>query len=109
MSASGLPGNRVEANRAGMTATICRDRAWSTAEPVEAGCTTNNSTTRKSPCYDRGRLLMNVKRVAAICAVGGALAVWLAAASTMLTQPVVNTSERKTTAVELRGAALAAE
>ena len=52
---------------------------------------------------------MNVKRVAAICAVGGALAVWLAAASTMLTQPVVNTLERKTTAVELRGAALAAE
>ena len=52
---------------------------------------------------------MNVKRVAAIGAVGGALAVWLAAASTMLTQPVVDTSERKTTAVELRGAALAAE
>jgi hypothetical protein len=52
---------------------------------------------------------MNVKRVAAIGAVGGALAVWLAAASTMLTQPVVETSERKTTAVELRGAALAAE
>ena len=52
---------------------------------------------------------MNVKRIAAIGAVGGALAVWLAAASTMLTQPVVDTSERKTTAVELRGAALAAE
>src|ERR1700730_4090812 len=52
---------------------------------------------------------MNVKRVAAICAVGGALAVWLAAASTMLTRPVVTTWERKTTAVELRGAALAAE
>jgi hypothetical protein len=53
---------------------------------------------------------MNVKRIAAIGAVGGALAVWLAAASTMLTQPVVvDTSERKTPAVELRGAALAAE
>ncbi len=52
---------------------------------------------------------MNVKRIAAIGAVGGALAVWLAAASTMLTQPVVDTSQRKTTAVELRGAALAAE
>jgi hypothetical protein len=53
---------------------------------------------------------MNVKRIAAIGAVGGALAVWLAAASTMITQPVVvDTSERKTTAVELRGAALAAE
>jgi hypothetical protein len=52
---------------------------------------------------------MNVKRVAAIGAVGGALAVWLAAASTMLTQPVVDTTERKTMAVELRGAALAAE
>jgi len=52
---------------------------------------------------------MNVKLIAAIGAVGGALAVWLAAASTMLTQPVVDTSEPKTTAVELRGAALAAE
>jgi hypothetical protein len=52
---------------------------------------------------------MNVKRIVAIGAVGGALAVWLAAASTMLTQPAVDTSERKTTAVELRGAALAAE
>jgi len=52
---------------------------------------------------------MNVKRVAAIGAVGGVVAVWLAGASTMLTQPVVDTPERKTTAVELRGAALAAE
>jgi hypothetical protein len=52
---------------------------------------------------------MNVKRIAALGAVGGALAVWLAAASTMLTQPVVETSVRKTTAVELRGAALEAE
>jgi hypothetical protein len=52
---------------------------------------------------------MNVKRIAAFGAVGGALAVWLAAASTMLTQPVVETSVRKTTAVELRGAALEAE
>jgi hypothetical protein len=52
---------------------------------------------------------MNVKRIAAVGAVGGVLAVWLAAASTMLTQPVVDTSERKATAVELRGAALAAE
>jgi hypothetical protein len=52
---------------------------------------------------------MNVKRIAAIGAVGGVLAVWLAAASTMLTQPVVDTSERRTEAVELRGAALAAE
>jgi len=52
---------------------------------------------------------MSVKRIVAIGAVGGTLAVWLAAASTMLTQPVIDTSQRKTTAVELRGAALAAE
>ena len=52
---------------------------------------------------------MNVKRVAAIGAVGGALAVWLAAASTMLTQPAVETPVPRATGVELRGAALAAE
>jgi hypothetical protein len=52
---------------------------------------------------------MSVKRIAAVGAVGGVLAVWLAAASTMLTPPVLDTSERKTTPVELRGAALAAE
>jgi hypothetical protein len=52
---------------------------------------------------------MNVKRIVLIGAAGCALAAWLAAASTMLTPPVTETSVRKTTAVELRGAALAAE
>jgi hypothetical protein len=52
---------------------------------------------------------MSAKRVVLIGAVGGALAAWLAAASTMLTPRVVETPVRKTTAVELRGAALAAE
>ena len=46
MSASGLPGNRVEANRAGMTATTSSGRLVSTAKPVDAGCTANNSTGR---------------------------------------------------------------
>ena len=52
MLASGLPGKRVEANRAGMMATTSSGSALSTAEPVDAGCTTNNNTTRKCPCYD---------------------------------------------------------
>jgi hypothetical protein len=52
---------------------------------------------------------MNVKRIVAMGAVGGALAVWLAAASTMLTQPAVETPVPKAAGVELRGAALAAE
>jgi hypothetical protein len=52
---------------------------------------------------------MNVKRIVAIGAVGGALAAWLAAASTMLTQPAVETPVPRATGVELRGAALAAE
>jgi hypothetical protein len=52
---------------------------------------------------------MSVKRVVLFGAAGGALAAWLAAASTMLTPRVVETPVRKTTAVELRGAALAAE
>jgi hypothetical protein len=52
---------------------------------------------------------MNVKRIVAMGAVGGALAVWLAAASTMLTPPAIETPVPKATGVELRGAALAAE
>ena len=52
---------------------------------------------------------MNVKRIVAMGAVGGALAAWLAAASTMLTQPAVETPVPRATGVELRGAALAAE
>ena len=51
MSASGFPGKRVEANRAGMTATICSGGPESTAAPVDAGCTTNHNT------IVRGRML----------------------------------------------------
>jgi hypothetical protein len=52
-SARALPGSRVEAYRAGMTATTVRGGTESTLEPVDAGCTTNNNTTLKSACYDR--------------------------------------------------------
>ena len=65
------------------------------------------------PVSHRARIavdfFMSAKRVVLIGAAGGALAAWLAAASTMLTPRVVETPVRKTTAVELRGAALAAE
>src|SRR5438876_4027249 len=52
ISARGLPGNRVEANRAGMMTTTCTEDARSTVDAADAGCTTNNSTTAERPCYD---------------------------------------------------------
>ena len=60
-SASALPGSRVEAYRAGMTATTLSGGTESTLEPVDAGCTTNNSTTLKSACYDRRSYRMNLE------------------------------------------------
>ena len=42
-----LPGNRVEANRAGMTATTCGGYAESTVGTVDEGCTANHSTPRE--------------------------------------------------------------
>ena len=70
MSASGLPGNRVEANRAGMTATMSSGGTESTVEPVDAGCTTNNSTTAKWRVLRSRGVTMNVKRTATIVVVG---------------------------------------
>src|SRR5262245_49093216 len=52
---------------------------------------------------------MNVKRVAVLGVVGGAMVAWFAAASTTGRRPVIDQVTRKTTAVELRGAELAAE
>src|SRR4051812_35224371 len=76
MSASGLPGNRVEANRAGMTATTLSE---STRRSVDAGRTTNNSIVENWPCYDPNAY-MNFKRTATIVVLGGAFAAWLSAA-----------------------------
>src|SRR3954462_3174229 len=55
ISASGLPGKRVEANRAGMTATTSSAGVESTAGPVDAGCTTNSNTVARRSCYDPRR------------------------------------------------------
>jgi hypothetical protein len=109
MSASGLPGNRVEANRAGMTATISSGRAESTREPVDAGCTTNNNTDENCACYDPTRVLMNVKRTVVIGVVGCAVAVWLAAAATSTTRKAAPVVPPKADVVDRSGAELAAE
>ena len=74
MSASGFPGKRVEANRAGMTATICSGGPESTAEPVDAGCTTNHNTIVRGRMLRSPALLMNWKSTATIGVVGGTVA-----------------------------------
>jgi hypothetical protein len=86
MSASGLPGNRVEANRAGMTATTVSERLESTASPVDEGCTTNHSTIVEAPCYDP-HTPMNWKRTATLGVIGGTLITLLARASTSVVAP----------------------
>src|SRR2546427_3113877 len=62
MSARALPGSRVDAYLAGMTATMLSGGTESTFEPVDAGCTTNNSTPAKCSCYDPGRPEEDVKK-----------------------------------------------
>jgi len=52
---------------------------------------------------------MNLKRTATMGAVGGALAAWLAAAATSGNREIAPTPITRTTSVEVRGAALAAE
>lgn len=54
-------------------------------------------------------IAMNVNRVLVFAVVGAALAAWLAAASTAGRRPIVVTPAQRTTAVEVRGAELAAE
>ena len=85
MSASGLPGKRVEANRAGMTATICSGYAESTVETVDEGCTANHSTPREIVVLRFGsssvqrRTTMTKREAAAACAiVVVGLAAWYA-------------------------------
>src|SRR5262245_50090847 len=110
ISASGLPGNRVEANRAGMTATMSSGSLESTREPVDAGRTTNNSTDMKCACYHRNRVLMDVKRTVIIGAAGGAIAVWIASAATSNPRPIAPIAPVKTNAaIEKSGAELAVE
>ena len=121
MSASGLPGNRVEANRAGMKATTWSGYLESTVNPVDEACTTNHNTPARS---DRdGRATINAtngvlnheghealitKRTVTLVLALGSLAAWFAAASTSgvrQTRPIIAPPQ----AVDLRGAALAAE
>jgi hypothetical protein len=87
MSARGFPGNRVEANRAGMTATTVSGCVESTAAPVDEGCTTNHSTIVEVPCYDPGIAQMDWKRTATLGVIGGTLVTLLARASTSVVAP----------------------
>ena len=107
MSARGLPGNRVEANRAGMTATTCNGRVKSTLEPVDTGCTANHSTVvLRSPASP-----MRLKRIFAFVAIAGGLAALATSAATTgrrrVYTPVVTPSRNH--GAELSGAALAQE
>src|SRR5688572_29437770 len=52
---------------------------------------------------------MNGKRIAALLVAGGALAAWLASASTAGRRPTIDTVPRAATPVEIHGAQLAAE
>src|SRR5882762_3738951 len=56
MSASGFPGKREEANRAGMTATTSSGTPLSTENTVDGGGTTNNNTGHWTACYDLAQL-----------------------------------------------------
>jgi hypothetical protein len=87
MSASGLPGRRVDANLAGMMATA-ETGSWKLEGPVlETGGTANLTTTAR-PCVlpsasPEQHLLSNQSRRTAVYVGGGALLVaWLAAANT---------------------------
>lgn len=89
MSASGLPGKREEANRAGMRATTCSREAESTSTPVDEGCTANHSMNVRAACYDP-RWRMNWTRTATLGVCGGLLVTLFARASTsVLTPPAV--------------------
>src|SRR5262249_7626847 len=111
MSASGLPGNRVEANRAGIKATTWSGYLESTVNPVDEACTANHNTVARAQRDGRAtiaRVSVITKRTVLLVLVLGALAAWLAAASTSgvrRTPPFV----AKSSAIDRRGAALAAE
>ena len=55
------------------------------------------------------RTSMSIKRIAALFVAGGALAAWLASASTAGRPPTIDTVRRTATPIEVKGAQLAAE
>ena len=71
-----------------MSATMFREERESTAEPVDAGCTSNHSmatphaSAAVTACYDPDVPLMNVRRTVLLGALCGALVVWIATAAT---------------------------
>src|SRR4051794_26368160 len=89
MSASGLPGKRVEANRAGMKATTCCGNFESTVEPVDEGCTTKYNTPPETAVLRSQRVRRVItKRTIIVVVVLGSLAAWLASAATQGVRPV---------------------
>lgn len=92
-----------------MTATTSSGGVISTAEPVDAGCTTNNSTRPRRACYDPRVLVMQLTRLVVIGAAGGALVVWAAAAATSssTSRPVVSAAQPAVS--NARGAQLQSE
>src|SRR5206468_9005715 len=108
ISASAFPGSRVEAYRAGMTATTFSGGAESTFGAVETGRTTNNSTPLAPSCYDLQAHTMKFKRTATIVVVGAVLAAWLAGAATskrIIPPPIITPPQ----AIDARGAELTNE
>ena len=108
MFARALPGNLDEANRAGMTATVWSGMR-STEVPVDEGCTTNNNTRGKVTVLRSLTISMNLKRTATIGVVGGALAVWLAAAATSGNRESADSPVRTPPPVDRGAAALESE
>lgn len=109
MLARGFPGNRVEPNRAGMTATTSSGGTESTAAPADAGCTANNSTRQKRPCYHLASGLMNVKRTLTLGVIVAGVAALVAGAATSSGRRAAPQAPVKTAPLEASGAALEAE
>src|SRR5436309_15626376 len=100
MSARAFPGRRVEAYRAGMTATTLSGGTESTLNAVDAGRTTNNNTPPVAAVL-RSPVQMTAKQTATIIVAGAVLAAWLAGADPKreIQAPVVITPRP----IDLRG------
>src|SRR4051812_34747307 len=116
MSARALPGNRVEANRAGMTATTCGGYAESTVGTVDEGCTANHSTPRQNAVLrsDVGgcsapHILMNIKVAAACALVVGGGAGWYALSAGKVRSAPPSSHVVPAAPLDARGTALANE
>ena len=92
-----------------MTATTSSGGAESTAGPADAGCTTNNSTGQKRPCYDLGFSLVNVTRTLTLGLVVAGVAALVAGAATSGGRRVETPPPVKTAPLDASGAALEAE